>query len=167
MPILVSDTSVLVDLERGSFTTGAFRLPFEFVVPDLLYERELRRHAGPELLRLGLRVAALDGEGVLLALSYGRKRAALSMADTFALALAVRNGWTLLTGDRELRSLAAAEQVTCHGVLWLLDQMFESGVTDRRTLHSGLTVLSNHPRCRLPKGEVRARLDRWRKVPTG
>ena len=149
-------------------STGAFRLPFELVVPDLLYERELRRHAGPELLQA--RAAGRStgrGEGASVALSYGRKRAALSMADTFALALAVRNGWTLLTGDRELRSLAAAEQVTCHGVLWLLDQMFESGVTDRRTLHSGLTALSNHPRCRLPKREVGVRLDRWRKVPTG
>ena len=87
MRILVSDTSVLVDLERGSFASAAFRLPFELAVPDLLYERELRRHAGPELLRLGLRVAALDGEGVLLALSYGRKRAALSMADTLCIGL--------------------------------------------------------------------------------
>ena len=34
VPVLVSDTSVLIDLERGSFLQPAFRLPFEFVVPD-------------------------------------------------------------------------------------------------------------------------------------
>ena len=32
---LVSDTSALVDLERESLLDVAFRLPFEFVVPDL------------------------------------------------------------------------------------------------------------------------------------
>ncbi len=42
MKVLVSDTSALVDLERGSLLDAAFRLPFEFVVPDLLYERELK-----------------------------------------------------------------------------------------------------------------------------
>lgn len=37
MKILVSDTSVLIDLDRGCLVEAAFRLPFEFTVPDLLY----------------------------------------------------------------------------------------------------------------------------------
>lgn len=36
MRVLVSDTSVLVDLERGSLLEASFRLPFQFAVPDLL-----------------------------------------------------------------------------------------------------------------------------------
>ena len=40
MKALVSDTSILIDLERGSLL--CFRLPFQFAVPDLLYERELK-----------------------------------------------------------------------------------------------------------------------------
>ena len=64
MKVLVSDTSVLVDLERGSLVEPVFRLPFEFTVPDLLYERELREHGGPDFVRLGLRVEELDGDGV-------------------------------------------------------------------------------------------------------
>ena len=42
MNVLVSDTSVLVDLERGALLEASFRLPFRFTVPDLLYERELK-----------------------------------------------------------------------------------------------------------------------------
>ena len=42
MQVLVSDTSVLIDLERGSLLATCFRLAFRFVVPDLLYERELK-----------------------------------------------------------------------------------------------------------------------------
>lgn len=67
MDLLVSDTSVLVDLRRGSLLEAAFGLPYRFVVPDLLYERELRDHGGDELIGLGLVVADLTGEQVELA----------------------------------------------------------------------------------------------------
>ena len=33
MHVLISDTSVLVDLERGSLLEARFRLPFRFVSP--------------------------------------------------------------------------------------------------------------------------------------
>ena len=41
MIVLVSDTSVLIDLERGGFLEAIFSLPYEFAVPDVLYHREL------------------------------------------------------------------------------------------------------------------------------
>ena len=69
MQVLVSDTSVLVDLERGSLLEASFRLPFRFSVPDLLYERELKNWVGEELIRLGLSVEELDGDGVQRALA--------------------------------------------------------------------------------------------------
>ncbi len=62
MKVLVSDTSVLIDLDRGVLVEAAFRLPFAFTVPDVLYERELRKHGGPDLVELGLRVEELDGD---------------------------------------------------------------------------------------------------------
>jgi hypothetical protein len=40
--VLVSDTSVLIDLHRGQLLEPALRLPYDFAVPDLLFERELR-----------------------------------------------------------------------------------------------------------------------------
>ena len=60
MRVLVSDTSILIDLERASLLRAAFSLDAEFVVPDLLYERELRDSGGADLLALGLRVETLD-----------------------------------------------------------------------------------------------------------
>ncbi len=161
MKVLVSDTSALVDLERGSLLDATFRLPFEFAVPDLLYERELKHHGGERLLERGMRIAALDGDGVTQALRYRRRRPALSLPDCFALALAVRSRWILLTGDAELRRLASAEGVDCHGVLWLMDELLHVAVASARQLHDGLEAISAHPRCRLPRGEVRARLTRY------
>jgi hypothetical protein len=60
--VLVSDTSVLVDLERGGFLDFCFLLPFEFAVPDLLYRRELEQMGGPALVARGLRIEQLTGE---------------------------------------------------------------------------------------------------------
>ena len=158
MQVLVSDTSVLVDLERGSLLEASFRLPHRFAVPDLLYERELKDWGGEELIRLGLSVEELDGNGVKRAIAYQRREPALSLADCFALTLAKTRSWVLLSGDRALRQLAVDEGVECHGVLWILDQMCNASVVSIPQLHAGLTAISKHTRCRLPKVEVRRRL---------
>ena len=158
MKVLVSDTSILIDLERGSLLKTCFRLPFQFAVPDLLYERELKNHGGDNLLRLGLRIEELDSTGVACALRYRREQPLISLP----VALAARNTWTLLTGDGALRELASEECVDCHGVLWLLDQMFEVSAASANELHAGLEAISTHPRCRLPKAEIRKRLGHWR-----
>ena len=156
MQVLVSDTSILVDLERGSLLEASFRLPFRFSVPDLLYERELKNWGGEELIRLGLSVEELDGDGVQRALAYRQQAPALSLPDCFA--LAQTRSWVLLSGDSALRQLAVAEVVECHGVLWLLDQLRDAAVVSIRELYDGLTAISEHPRCRLPRSEIRRRL---------
>ena len=158
MKTLVSDTSVLIDLNRGVFVEPTFPLPFECAVPDLLHERELRVHGGPEFVRMGLRIEELDGDGVALALGYRRKRRSLSLPDSLALALAKKNAWTLLSGDRELRELSREEDVRCHGLLWLLDQMFEHRIIDQDGLRAGLGKIAADPRCLLPRTEIRKRL---------
>ena len=158
MHVLVSDTSVLVDLERGSLLEASFRLPFRFAVPDLLYERELKNWGGEGLIRLGLVVVELDGDGVRRAIAYRRRVPALSLPDCFALVLTQTRSWVLLSGDGALRQLAGDEAVECHGVLWLLDQMHDADVVSIRQLYDGLTAIAEHPRCRLPRPEIRRRL---------
>ncbi|MYA66665.1 MAG: hypothetical protein F4Y22_05275 [Gammaproteobacteria bacterium] len=161
MPVLVSDTSVLIDLERGSFLEHVFRLPFEFAVPDLLYEYELKDHGGPMLIDMGLRVEELDGVEVALALAYRRERRSLSLPDSFALALSRTRSWMLLSGDRSLRALADEKMVECHGVLWLLDQLHEHRILDAKAMTGGLQRIAEHPRCRLPQKEIQDRLRKY------
>ena len=126
--VVVSDSSVLIDLERGSFSVAAFALRLEFCVPDLLYRRELEPYGGDRLRAMGLRILDLDDIGVTQAVRYRQAVAALSLSDAFALALAHRTGSTLLTGDARLRRLAIDQKVVCHGVLWLLDRMLRAKV---------------------------------------
>jgi hypothetical protein len=161
MAVLVSDTSVIIDLERGTLLDDLFRLPFEFAVPDLLFRRELAGALGDRLIALGLRVEELTSVELTRATTVRRERKELSTPDTFAFAIAEGRQWPLLTGDGGLRRLAAECHVAFHGVLWICDQLETGSHVPRPRLHAGLTALSSHPRCRLPAAEVRQRLDRY------
>ncbi|MCX5581216.1 PIN domain-containing protein [Kaistia terrae] len=160
MAILVSDTSVLIDLERADLLEAMFLLPFEFAVPDLLYTRELAGELGDSLLRLGLRMEELTPAELRRATTINRRHSRLSVPDSFAFAIAESRGWELLTGDGTLRELAVAEQIDMHGVLWLFDQLTDGNHVGFDRLHGGLGRLLTHPRCRLPLNEVRRRLTR-------
>lgn len=160
--LLVSDTSVLIDLDRGGVVEALFRLPFELAVPDVLFERELVGWGGPDLRGLGLQVIGLDPSGVTLAQFYGTTEPRLSTSDTFALALASVGGHVLLAGDGNLRKLARSVRVECHGVLWVLDMLEAHAILGARELLDALERIARHPRCRLPRHEVQLRLSRYR-----
>jgi hypothetical protein len=141
---------------------AAFTLPYRLAVPDLLYERELRTWDGPVLTDKGLMVLSLEASVIVMAQDYRRRESRLSLPDAFALALAKSGKHILLAGDASLRVLADAEEVTCHGVLWVFDIMYERDLATAAHLHAGLSTLASHPRCRLPKVEVQRRLDTYR-----
>lgn len=160
MFILVSDTSVLVDLERGSLLTTAFGCGLNLVVPDLLYMDELEAFNGPYLRSLGLGVLSLGPDELQLVQEVRNQRPMLSLSDSFALVLAIRDQHALLTGDRHLRREGSARGVQVYGLLWLMDQMETCGV-DSSLLYQGLSSICNDVRCRLPKEDVAHRLKRW------
>lgn len=161
MQILVSDTSVLVDLERGGLIEATCRLPHQFVVPDLLYRRELQAYEGPRWMASGLQIAELSEAEVQLAQAVRLEISQLSLPDSFAFALASQRRWTLLAGDGALRSYASARQVRVHGVLWVLDELNASQTLSNSDLFAALQAISLHPRCRLPRAEVEKRLELW------
>lgn len=163
MKVLVSDTSVIVDLERGGLVDSCFRLPFEFAVPDLLYSRELEQYGGPDLVKLGLRVEELTAPELSAVQGLRGTHPKLSLPDAYAYTLVSARQWTLLSGDGELRTLALAQRVECFGVLWVCDQLFDGKVIEAATLVVGLEAIAAHPRCRLPRAEITARVDRYRK----
>lgn len=162
MAVLVSDTSVIIDLERGEILETVFTLDVEFAVPDLLFERELAGALGDRLVALGLRVEALEPAELQSATQLSRVDRSLSLPDAFAFALAKARQWTLLTGDAGLRRAAEAGQLDVHGALWILDRLEADGICGCAALEGALTKTSAHPRCRLPRAEVARRLARYR-----
>ena len=130
-------------------------------MPDVLYHQEMQSEWGARLVELGLRVEEVSKEGVSNALRYRAQRRVLSVPDSFALALAKERAWSLLTGDNQLRDLAAGEDVECHGVLWLLDRMEEAGIPALQALHNGLAVLAGGTKFKKHSREG-AKLPVWR-----
>ena len=59
MKVIVSDTSVIIDLAKVRLIEPALLLPYEFVVPDIMYEQEwldLRSYDKKDLVNQGLGV---------------------------------------------------------------------------------------------------------------
>src|SRR5450432_3852120 len=127
MRIVVSDSSCLIDLRKVSLLETFLRLPYEFLIPNTLFEDELLMFTiaqKNDLISNGLKVMDLPGERVLRAREVVRKIPKLSVHDGFAFALAESQpGCILLTGDKELRTLASQHKMEVHGVLWILDEI--------------------------------------------
>lgn len=166
MKVLVSDASVLIDLARWSLLAKTLRLPFTFIVPDALFEEELIDLEGigrPELLRLGLVVEGLGPEEFRRAERLQSEHPKLTVYDCFAISLAVSRGHALLTGDSEMRKLAEQEELEVHGVIWILDQLIETGLDNPAVLAKVLENALKDRRSRLPAAEMRRRIDTWRR----
>jgi hypothetical protein len=161
MAILVSDTSVLIELDRGNLLEAAFSCDITMVVPDLLYQNEIEDENGPYLRKLGLGVVSLSPDEVELAQTIKQQRPALSLPDCFALSCALRQNHVLVTEDRKLHNEAATRKAKVCGLFWILDQMEACGKFSLSTLHEGLSIMSAYPRCPLRKDEVKIRLTRW------
>ena len=131
MKVLVSDSSILIEFAKRDLLDKMFDLEFEFAVPDLLYHEELidlSPYSRQDLLDYGLRVESLDAEGVRTANAYQVERPALSLVDSFALALADIQEWRLLTEDRTMRRVAESRGITCLDALWVFDSMLDAGI---------------------------------------
>ncbi|MCC7486565.1 MAG: hypothetical protein IT529_16450 [Burkholderiales bacterium] len=126
MDVLVSDTSVVIDLERAQLIEQVFSLPYRFVVPDALYEAELKDYGGERLMALGLQVRSLSGEEVAEAQRLRSRERRISIHDSYALSLAKAEAAVLLAGEAAMRRLAEAGEVRCHGVLWVFDHIEEN-----------------------------------------
>ena len=95
MKVLVSDSSILIEFAKRDLLDRMFDLVFEFAVPDMLFHEELLElgsFSRQDLLDYGLRMERLDAEGVQAATAYQAERLALSLMDSFALALAESQG---------------------------------------------------------------------------
>lgn len=127
--LLISDANILIDMEKGGITRQMFRLDAVFAVPDMLYEEELRADH-PHLPALGLQTLELTPETIAYAdkLIAKHSKTGASINDLLALALARQEKTALLTGDGKLRNVAAEENITVYGTLWLVEQLIDTKI---------------------------------------
>lgn len=162
MRIIVNDSSALIDLAKTRLLENLLRLPYRFVIPDVLYADELitlHHYRREQLLDIGFVLGELDGPQVGKAGEYGHRYPALSLNDCFALVMAeTTDDAVLLTGDQRLRRVAEQHRVETHGILWLLDQLLERGAVDPAILRDALQSLARDRTVRLPVKEVQRRM---------
>src|SRR6185295_16262968 len=137
-----------------------FQLPLSLQAHDVIVA-ELESPDGATLVGRGLQARELTGNQVLEVVRLAGRYLRPSRSDLFALVLARSQGATLLTGDRHLRSAAESEGVKVHGTLWLLDQMVETDLLERREAIARLLRMVQAGR-RLPTAEVERRLRIWK-----
>lgn len=157
--ILVSDTNIWIDLDRANILPAVFQLPCEFVVTDFVY-RELQIPEPTNLTNLGLRVAPLDSAGIIELMRLKAELGNSSLADVSCFHLAALNKWTLLTGDKAVRTACQARGMDVHGVLWVLDQLFEKKILKSENLATALKAMLDLGG-RLPQAESEKRLKLW------
>lgn len=152
MSLLISDTSVLIDIEHGRLTGAMFSLPWQFAVPDVLFIEELAdQHA--HLLQLGLISKSLNSNLVSKAYELRQQYTQTSVNDLLALMLAKYENCQLLTSDKALRQVATKLNVEVHGTLWLVDQMIEQKKIKLEVARMGFQCMRNSG-SRLPWEEI-------------
>lgn len=165
MRVLVSDSSILIEFSKREILEKMFELDFQFAVPDLLFNEELidlGPYSRQDLLDFGLRVESLDADGVQTAISYQAERTALSLVDSFALALAGVHGWRLLTEDKPMRRFAELKQIAHLDALWVVDRLVDTGLISDSHVLAVLEAMHFDPRSPVPKLELTARIRRLR-----
>jgi hypothetical protein len=166
MRVIVSDTSALIDLRKGSLVEALLRLPYQVLVPDLLFEDELLGLPPAEkraMRRQGLQVVPVPGDLIDQAVQLAYRHPVLRLNDCITFVLAARTADNiLLTGDRRLRALAGMHGIEAHGALWAADQMCAQRAATPAALRAALTIWLQDRAVWLPEREIRARLRRLR-----
>ena len=166
MKIVISDSSVLMDLAKTELIEPVLALPFEFMIPDVMLAQELLdlgRYKPDQLVQLGFKIGRLDGAESARAITYFRQhRLQLSVNDCFAWRLAEVLQGILMTGDGDLRELAGQSGVEVHGVLWAIELMSRHATCRTKQLISALDQLDGDPMVRLPKKSLRTLRDKIR-----
>jgi predicted nucleic acid-binding protein len=131
-PLLISDANILIDLEDGELIIELFKLPFQLLVPDMLFVDELETDHS-YLLEYGLQLGELTPESMTEVEVLVNKYKQPSRYDCFALVLAKQQCCPLLTGDKNLRKAAKQENVDVKGTLWIVEAMIRHQVISVQT----------------------------------
>ena|SRR3990167_8223243 len=156
--LFVSDTNIWIDFHYAGLLEELFQLPYELCTTDFAF-REMTRPPGADLAVLGLQVMSLESAMVVEIFAVKGQLTKPSLADVSCYILAKSLKCGLLTGDGDLRK-AASKEVEVHGVLWLLDQLIEQGVIQKRRAALALRAMLEKG-ARLPQAECDARLKDW------
>jgi len=159
MLLLISDANIIIDLEAGEILGTLFALPYRFAMPDILFKEEIEL-GSPHLIEMGLETLVISGEYVEYAARLGEQYGEEpGFNDRLALALAKQESCPLLTGDGNLRLMAAKEEADVRGTLWIFAELIEFGLLAQGEALKALGRMKKRGR-RLPWKEAERTIQR-------
>lgn len=85
----------------------------------------------------------------------------LSIQDCSILSYCEDHGYTMLTGDKVLRSKASERRISVRGIIYIFDQFVDNNIIPAPMAAERLEKLSSINQ-RLPKKEIESRLLKWK-----
>lgn len=161
--LVVNDASCLIDLRKGGLLSALADLPYRLVVPLPVRESELLDFSDAHWQTLDaarMITHDLTPDEVAQALALKARHPSLSANDCFCYVTADIHAGILLTGDRQLRRVAAENGLRVHGVLWIIDELHAADACAVSMLTQALRSWQSDAAVFLPQDEIAVRLDR-------
>ncbi len=168
MKILVNDTNIFIDLHSVGLLEEMCRLPYEIHTVDLVVAEIAdadQRRIFDELVARG--EISVDGftadELIEIVEEHSSVSGNLSIPDCSVCYFARKHNVPMLTGDRRLRRYAEEQSIEVHGILFIFDELVRHDIISTSMAADRLEELFAI-NARLPKAEIRERINRWRNV---
>lgn len=168
MDVIVNDTNIFIDLHSIGLLRSICELPYDvrtvdFVVAEIIEPSQNK--AILELISEGkIKVESFDSEELSeIIAEHSGVPGNLSIQDCSVCYYARKHSATLVTGDRQLRKYAEAENVTVKGILFVFDEMVSHNILTPQLAATKLKVLLGI-NIRLPKTEIEKRIRLWQGI---
>lgn len=161
--LVVTDTSIWVDLRKSGLVDAFFRLPFYRCVSDFVVEEKTIGIDWKLLFNKGLQKIQLSDEEISHLSSIRQNHMSTSVADLASFFVAKKNNGILLTGDDSLRKYSG-KILEVHGFLWIMDNLVKERILNPSDAISILENLRLDPLVWLPAYECKQQIIEWQKI---
>lgn len=154
------DANYVFDLNAGGILEYPSHLDYTFLMANFI-AHEIKTISHERLGLCGMQIVDLEPGQVSEIYELHREHRGLSYRDLSAFVLARDTQAVLVTGDGHLRTMAGENGVTCHGTLWILDALMDTGILTGPHAADALRTMQANNRW-LPKTECEARIRAWK-----
>lgn len=166
MKILVNDTNIFIDIHSVGLLEEMCLLPYEihtvdFVVAEIA-DADQRKIFDELVARGGIFIDGFTADEVIeIVEEHSSVSGNLSIPDCSVCYFARKHNVPMLTGDRRLRRYAEEHSIEVHGILFIFDELVRHDIISTSMAADRLEELLAI-NARLPKAEIRDRINRWR-----
>lgn len=160
----ILDASVMLDFILGEIFCCLLSCPCTFITSDIIADEEINRsYTRTQLGELGLIIVELEPDELIRIMELMEEHPELSPKDLSVFLFSVKYNGVLASGDGALRKFAEAHRITCHGTLWLLDHLVDSGLLSYPEGAKALERMLDGKRW-LPRAECEKRIRIWERM---